>query len=134
MSSKTVEQIVLTGRIVDDWYDDDLDDGDIQLQAVLDMYGRDAIARGHANYGYSGRFRGYVWHAGKRRTLVDWWTFFPNGEHHYPTQGDKRLTLDAIKAQLDVLSGTSVKKVRGGYAFDPEAHLERQKATSRSHQ
>jgi hypothetical protein len=133
MSSKIVEKIVLTGRIVDDWYEDDLGDGDIQVQAVLDMYGRDAIADRHPNYGYSGYFKGYVWQAGKRRKLVDWWTLFPNKEHHYSSQVGKRETVDTIKARLDILSGTPVKKVRGGYAFDPEAHLEREAAKGRSH-
>ncbi|HZK88985.1 MAG TPA: hypothetical protein VFC56_02460 [Stellaceae bacterium] len=133
-SSKAVEQIELTGRVIDDWYDDDLDDGDIQVQGVLDMYGRDAIAGRHANFGYSGYFRGYVWLSGGRRKLVDWWTLFPNEEHHYPTQGDKGQTADVIRTRIGPLKGTFVKKVNGGYAFDPGAHLARQQAKVRGRQ
>jgi hypothetical protein len=130
-SAKIVAEIRLTGRIVDDWFDDDLDDGDIQLQAVLDSEGKWAIAGGHSNYGYSGYFRGYVWLDGARKRLVDWWTLFPGKEHHYATQGDKRKAAEAIQARIDILSGTAVQKVKGGYAFDPQAHLDRQEAKRR---
>ena len=89
-SSKIVSEIRLTGWVTDDWHDDDLEDGDIQIQAVLDSDGKWAVAGGHANYGYSGYFRGYVWLRGARKRLVDWWTLFPGGEHHYATQGGRR--------------------------------------------
>jgi hypothetical protein len=94
------------------------DDGDIQIQPKLDMYGRDAVAHGNTNFGYSGYFRGYVYVGGKRRRLVGWWTLFPNEGHHYSSQGDKPSAEVAIRARIEALTGSAVVKVKGGYKVD----------------
>ncbi|WIW50346.1 hypothetical protein ML401_34880 (plasmid) [Bradyrhizobium sp. 62B] len=94
------------------------EDGTIQIQPKSDMMGRTATAGGHANFGYSGYFKGYVYLDGKRKRLVDFWSLFPNGEHHYEAQKDKFATEAAIRAVIGQRAGTSVSKVKGGYAFD----------------
>lgn len=132
--SKAVDRIKLTGHVVDFYEDEELTegdeepfaDGDIQIQPRLDMYGRFAASGGHTNYGFSGFFRGYVTHNGKRRRLVDWYALFPNNEHHYASQLAKPDARDAIVARVEILSGTYVVKVKGGYAFDPEEHEKNQ--------
>lgn len=101
------------------------DDGDIQIQPKSDMYGRISSAGGHTNMGYSGYFKGFVYLGGKRKTLVDWWTLFPAGEHHYAAQQDKPQTEEAIRAIVSARSGMEVVKVKGGYAFDADAHAAR---------
>jgi hypothetical protein len=102
------------------------DDGDIQIQPKSDMYGRMASSGGHANMGYSGYFKGFVYLGGKRKALVDWWTLFPHQEHHYAAQQDKGKTEEAIRAIVSARSGREVTKIKGGYAFDADAHAVRQ--------
>ena len=53
------------------------EDGTIQLQPESDMLGRFASSEVHANYGYSGYFKAYVYLEGKRKALVDFWSFLP---------------------------------------------------------
>jgi hypothetical protein len=102
------------------------EDGIVQLQPKLDMIGRIALAGRHANYGYSGYFKAYVYLNGKRKSLVDFWTLFPGDGHHYETQQEKPKVEARIKAVIEARTGTNVVKVARGYAFDPVAHAERE--------
>ncbi|MER8783333.1 hypothetical protein NKH60_19150 [Mesorhizobium sp. M1006] len=95
-------------------------DGDIKIQPKSDMHGRFASAGGHTNYGFSGYFKGFVYLAGKRKALVDWWTLFPGKEHHYAAQQDRGKAEAAIREIIETRAGNEVAKVKGGYAFDAE--------------
>jgi hypothetical protein len=126
----TAHVIQLTGRVLD-WGDDHLAeaaDGDIQIQAQIDAAGRFAIRGGHTNFGYSGRYVGFVCLRGARKRLVDWWTLFPSKEHHFAAQQDKPQVEALIRDYLEARTGAEVIKVPRGYAFDSQAHLERQAA------
>jgi len=92
-------------------------DGTVQLQPKSSMQGRAASAGAHANYGYAGYFKGFVYLGGKRKTLVDFWELFPNEGHHFATQGDKPATERRIAEVIAELVGTGVVKVKGGYSF-----------------
>ncbi|GLS32507.1 hypothetical protein SAMN04488498_12232 [Mesorhizobium albiziae] len=95
-------------------------DGDIQIQPKSDIFGRLAAARGHTNYGFSGYFKGFVYLAGKRRKLVDWWTLFPGKEHQYASQQEKSKTEAAIRTIIETRAETEVVKVKGGYSFQTD--------------
>jgi hypothetical protein len=94
------------------------DDGTVQIQSKSDMMGRIDAAGGHANWGYSGYFRGYVHLGGKRKKLANFWKLFPNGEHRYAAQQDKPTAEAAIREAIGRRAGSMVVKVKGGYAFD----------------
>ena len=83
------------------------------------MMGRMAATGGHANWGYSGYFKGYVYLKGQRKRLADFWKLFPNKEHHYAAQQNKAEAEAAIRAVIEQRARTIVHKVKGGYAFDP---------------
>lgn len=100
-------------------------DGTVQIQPKSDMMGRYASAGRHTNYGYSGYFRAYVYLDGKRKNLLDFWTLFPNQEHHFDQQGHKSHAIETIRRVIAERAGTEVVQVPRGYAFDPVAHAER---------
>jgi len=93
-------------------------DGDIELQSKSDWEGRMAAAGGHANYGYSGYFKGYVLLKGKRKVFLDFWTMFPEDEHHYAAQKDRPEVIEAIRGIVDHYAGRPLTKTKGGYALD----------------
>lgn len=92
-------------------------DGDITIQPKSDLAGREASIGGHANFGYSGYFRGYVFLRGKRKRLVDFYGLFGNQEHHYAAQYLKADAERSIREKIAALAGRQVSKVKGGYAF-----------------
>ena len=94
-------------------------DGTLTIQPKSDFRGRMAAAGGHANYGYSGYFRAYIFLAGQRKRLVDFWALFEHKEHHYAAQHLKPEAEAAIRQRISGLAGAEVEKVKDGYAFDP---------------
>lgn len=95
-----------------------IEDGTIQLQSLLDMLGKMAAMGGHANFGYSGFFRLYIYAGGKRRRLKNAWKLFPNNEHHYLAQYGKESAKERISCIVKSLTGCSVHKVIGGWEID----------------
>lgn len=112
-------KIAISGEVLE-WDEIDIaEDGDIILQAKLDEHGRIAVLGRHANFGYSGYFKGYVALDGKRKNIVDWWTLFPLDEHHYQMQGEKRAAIERIRERVSREKGKAVTKVYRGFAFNP---------------
>lgn len=95
------------------------EDGTIECQPKSTMRARWAIAGRHTNAGYDGYFKLYVWEGGKRRTMVDAWTLFPNNEHHYAKQAEKSDAFERIVAIVSAKKGSLLEKVKGGWRLCP---------------
>lgn len=95
-------------------------DGDIQIQQKSSWLGRESQKGGHANYGYGGYYKGYVWIDGRRQRLLDFWKLFPNQEHHFEQQGLRHQSMDRIRAAVRTHAGHLLTKEKGGWRLFPD--------------
>lgn len=117
--------VELTGRF-HDYYDfgngdidaEELQEGDIFIQPNQDRAGRMAVRGNHANRGYSGYYKGFLYADGGARIFKDWVALWPNGENRYAAQQDKPATLAEISNTIERLAGRTMTKVKGGWALD----------------
>lgn len=99
-------------------------DGDVTILSRLDARGSMAAAGGHTNYGFSGYFTGYVYLRGERKRLVDFRKLFTSGENQFGAQYQKPEAENAVRSRIEALAGTTVTKVKGGFAFLPVAAVD----------
>ncbi|WP_412481120.1 hypothetical protein [Azonexus sp. IMCC34839] len=99
-------------------------DGTIEIQAKSSWLAREFAKCGHTNFGYGGRFKCYLWVAGKRRTLVDFWKLFPNQEHCYEQQAHKAAAIARIESIVAASAGLKAVKTKGGWALFSESEAE----------
>lgn len=117
IKSKPATSVLLNGiveeRVRAD--DEEFDDGTVQIMPRTDMFGRAAIDGDHSNYGYSGYYKFFVFVDGKRRRLTNAWRLFPNNEHHYKRQYEKKDVVAHIAATFAGIEGRAVNKIKGGW-------------------
>lgn len=115
----------LTGRL-HDYYEfgngdidaEELQEGDILIQPNQDRAGRMAVQGNHANRGYSGFYKGFLYADGGARVFKDWVALWPNGENRYAAQQDKAATLGKMSHTIERLAGNTMTKVKGGWALE----------------
>lgn len=121
-------QVKLTGE-VHDYYEfkdglidpDDLREGDILIQSKLDKVGRMAVEGGHANWGYSGYYSGFLYADGAPRRFLKWVELWPGAENTFQAQQDKRATVEKMRKTITKLAGSTVTKVKGGWQLEQNA-------------
>lgn len=96
-------------------------DGTVECQPKTTMRSRWARAGKHTNAGYDGYFKLYVWVGGKRRNFLDAWKLFPNNEHHYAAQYEKKDAIERIVAIIGNRKGATLEKDKGGWRLLPVA-------------
>ena len=105
------ERVVLTGNVYDGfdvgYVADELRDGDVVLDGMLDANGRENMMGRHTNYGYSGYYRACVIVAGKKK-FMNLFDFCPNGENRYDAQGEKEDAYDAVE---EIISDSAGKEL-----------------------
>lgn len=82
--------------------------GDVALYCRNDMHGRDAIAGGHTNYGYSGYFRASVFD-GKQWRALKIWDVVPEADRQYASQTEKGEVQARLAAHIEALAGLAVE-------------------------
>lgn len=93
-------------------------DGDIVIQGMLDEMGRLSVRGRNTNMGYSGYVRGWLYHGGAKRRILNWKKLFPEYENEYKRQMDKKDAAARVAKVIENLKGCFVYKVKGGWIID----------------
>jgi hypothetical protein len=93
--------------------------GDMALRERLDMHGRNAIAGGHSNYGYSGYFKASIFD-GKSWRNLSIWSLLPANGHRYASQGEKGTVRARLVGAIEERMGRVVEYRNKAYRFADE--------------